>query len=108
MARYEPFGLAVLEAAQAGCPLVLADIPTFVELWGGAAEFVPPGDDGTLADVLARLAEDDAWRARLSEAARERARQYTPDAMAESALRVYRTLLAGERARPSRRLEAHA
>ena len=34
-ARYEPFGLAVLEAAQAGCALVLSDIPTFRELWGG-------------------------------------------------------------------------
>ena len=44
-ARYEPFGLAVLEAAQAGCALVLSDIPTFRELWNGAAQFVPPGDD---------------------------------------------------------------
>ena len=40
-ARYEPFGLAVLEAAQAGCALVLSDIPTFRELWDGAALFVP-------------------------------------------------------------------
>ena len=43
-ARYEPFGLAVLEAAQAGCALVLADIPTFRELWDGAAVFVPADD----------------------------------------------------------------
>ncbi len=41
---YEPFGLAVLEAAQAGCPLVLCDIATFRELWDGAAIFFPPGD----------------------------------------------------------------
>ena len=38
-ALYEPFGLAVLEAAQAGCALVLSDIPTFRELWDGAALF---------------------------------------------------------------------
>ena len=37
---YEPFGLAVLEAAQAGCALLLSDIPTFRELWDGAALFV--------------------------------------------------------------------
>ena len=42
-ALYEPFGLAVLEAAQAGLALVLSDIPTFRELWHGAAVFVPPG-----------------------------------------------------------------
>src|SRR3546814_625675 len=34
-ARYEPFGLAVLEAALSGCGLVLGDIPTFRELWDG-------------------------------------------------------------------------
>ena len=31
-AIYEPFGLSVLEAAAAGCALVLSDIPTFREL----------------------------------------------------------------------------
>ena len=34
MARYEPFGLSVLEAAQAGMRLVLLDTPVFRELWG--------------------------------------------------------------------------
>ena len=36
-ARYEPFGLAILEAAQAGCALVLGDIPSLRELWADAA-----------------------------------------------------------------------
>ena len=40
MAQYEPFGLAVLEAARAGLRLVLSDIPTFRELWDGVAIFV--------------------------------------------------------------------
>ena len=40
-ARYEPFGLAVLEAAQAGCALVLADTAGFRELWHGAAHLRP-------------------------------------------------------------------
>ena len=56
-ARYEPFGLAVLEAAQAGMALVLSDIPTFRELWDGAALFVPPGDeDAWVAALEAALA----------------------------------------------------
>ena len=53
-ALYEPFGLAVLEAAQAGCALVLSDIPTFRELWDGAARFVPARDDGALACAIER------------------------------------------------------
>ena len=57
-ARYEPFGLAVLEAAQAGMALVLSDIPTFRELWDGAARFVPPGDDDAWVAALAAALDD--------------------------------------------------
>jgi glycogen synthase len=40
-ARYEPFGLTVLEAALCGCALVLGDIPSLRETWGGDARFHP-------------------------------------------------------------------
>jgi hypothetical protein len=33
-ARYEPFGLSALEAAQAGCALVLGDLSSLREVWG--------------------------------------------------------------------------
>ena len=59
VSRYEPFGLAVLEAAQAGCALVLSDIPTFRELWDGAALFVPPEDPVALAEALRNTLQDD-------------------------------------------------
>ena len=41
-ARYEPFGLSVLEAALCGCALVLSDIPSLRENWDGAAVWVAP------------------------------------------------------------------
>ncbi len=44
-AKYEPFGLSILEAALSGCALVLGDIPSLRENWDGAAVFVPPNDD---------------------------------------------------------------
>jgi glycogen(starch) synthase len=52
-ARYEPFGLAILEAARAGCSLVLGDIPSLRELWDGAARFVDPADPDALRAALA-------------------------------------------------------
>ncbi len=55
VARYEPFGLAVLEAAQAGCALLLSDIPTFRELWDGAALFVDPSDATRLGGAMRAL-----------------------------------------------------
>jgi glycosyltransferase involved in cell wall biosynthesis len=88
-ALYEPFGLAVLEAAQAGCALVLSDIPTFRELWEGAALFVDPKDAHGLAAAVGRLAENPARREALAEAARARSQRYGADAMTRGVLHAY-------------------
>ncbi|WP_244642107.1 glycosyltransferase family 4 protein [Chelatococcus reniformis] len=89
-ARYEPFGLAVLEAAQAGCPLVLSDIPTFRELWSGAALFTPVDDPAAVAAALDALAADRGKRVRMGEAARARAGRYSVEAMAAGLVEIYR------------------
>ncbi|MGR4863934.1 glycosyltransferase family 4 protein [Caulobacter sp. LARHSG274] len=94
-ALYEPFGLAVLEAAQAGCALVLSDIPTFRELWDGAALFAPARDPKALAQAIQRLLDDPEARQRLAGAATERARRYSVAAMVEGVLGVYRALWTG-------------
>ena len=100
-ARYEPFGLAVLEAAQAGCALVLSDIPSFRELWEGAALFVAPDEDAALAAAVDSLITGPALRDSLAEAARERARDYSADRMVEGTAAVYREAL-GQSARRAR------
>lgn len=92
-ARYEPFGLAVLEAAQAGCPLVLSDIPSFRELWEGAALFVPADDDGAFSAAVERIIGDRALRGRLGAAARDRSLAYSVEAMAAGVFDLYRSLL---------------
>lgn len=92
-ALYEPFGLAVLEAAAAGCPLVLSDIPTFRELWEDAAIFVPPRDENGFARAIGDLVGDDFLRDSVGAAARERAARYTPEAMAAQMASIYRSLL---------------
>src|SRR5690606_31527039 len=56
---YEPFGLAALEAARAGCALVLADIPTYRELWEDAAVFFDPRNAGDLARTVNTVSLDD-------------------------------------------------
>jgi glycosyltransferase involved in cell wall biosynthesis len=93
-AVYEPFGLAVLEAATAGCPLVLSDIPTFRELWDGAAIFVPAMDHKAFASAIGELVSDSLLRTQMGEAAKERAADYTPDRMAGDMLAIYRELAA--------------
>lgn len=85
-ARYEPFGLSVLEAALAGMRLVLWDMPTFRELWDGVARFV-----GTEADWpgALRAALDDEGGPQ----AQERAGRYTRDATVDGTLAAHRELV---------------
>jgi len=108
-ARYEPFGLAVLEAASSGCALVLSDIPTFRELWSGAALFVDPTDDRALHRALTSLCSDDRECARLQIAARERSKIYSLSQTADAYGSLYRCLLAKRsRSIPPHTIEVHA
>lgn len=93
-ARYEPFGLVVLEAALSRCALVLSDIDSMRELWDGAARFVPADDSDALRVALAELTRDAAERERLAGAARARAGTFTLAAMATGYLAAYAALTA--------------
>ena len=93
-ARYEPFGLAALEAAMAGCAVVLGDIPTLRELWDGAALFVPPDDREALVSALNALAEDPELLSLLGGMARSRAARYSAERMTARYLGAYGGLLA--------------
>ena len=88
-AIYEPFGLSVLEAAGRGAALALADIPTFRELWDGAALFFPPRDGGLLAQSVNRLIENRPLRAELAAKAFERASIYSLDAQAQAMVQAW-------------------
>jgi glycosyltransferase involved in cell wall biosynthesis len=88
-ALYEPFGLSVLEAAQAGCALVLSDIATHREIWGGAAIFVPPRDEAAFAAAIEDLLNDADERQQLGQLARARASLYTPERMARGMADIY-------------------
>lgn len=91
-ARYEPFGLSVLEAALCGCALVLGNIPSLRELWAGAAVFVPPDEPAVLGRAIAGLAARPERRRALAARARARARDFSAGRMVEQYLAAYRML----------------
>jgi len=95
-ALYEPFGLAVLEAAASGCALVLSDIPSFRELWTGAALFVPTRDAAGFAAAINHLADDPTEREALGRRAAARARDFTLFDQAAHVRQVYRAALAAD------------
>jgi glycosyltransferase involved in cell wall biosynthesis len=88
-ARYEPFGLSILEAALSGCALVLGDIDSLRELWNGVALFVDPDDEIGLGEVLRWLAEHTEAREVLARRARARALSRTPEDMARAYIGCY-------------------
>lgn len=79
-ARYEPFGLGVLEAGLAGCALVLGDTGSLREVWGDAARYA--ADDQSLVGAVTAALQNPA-------SARDRALTYSPERTAAGYLEAY-------------------
>lgn len=92
-AKYEPFGLSVLEAAMAGCALVLGDIPTLRELWDDVAVFVRPTDPQALQVAIQELITDETRRLDMARRAQERALDYSAIGMVCGTLFAYQDLV---------------
>ena len=94
--RSEVFSIATLEAMAAGLPVVVSDVPAFDEMFTDGREGlkVPPGDAAALAAAIARLLDDPALRERMSSAARNRAKRFSTERMAEGFERVLNCLTA--------------
>ncbi|MBV8866453.1 MAG: glycosyltransferase, partial [Acidobacteriaceae bacterium] len=90
---YEPFGLAVLEAAMSGCCLVLAAIPSLYELWQGAAAFVDPHNPRAWSSELNRLIADPSARKHFATQAFTRAKRYSAEASVPEYLAVYQNAM---------------
>ncbi|WP_420963440.1 glycosyltransferase [Brucella sp. IR073] len=105
--RSEAFGVALLEAARAGKPMITCEIGTgtsYVNNNGETGLVVPPCDSGALAEAMRILAEDEELAARLGAKARARyERLFQASDMGAAYHRVYRELTAQQKSRvPSR------
>lgn len=92
-ARYEPFGLSVLEAALSNCALILGDIASLRENWKRAAFFIDPDRPGTLKKTLQMLQQDASLRKAVAEAAYNRAKKFRPDNMGMEYMLVYQKVM---------------
>ncbi len=90
--RSEGFGMPLVEAMVAGCPIVASDIPVHHEVAGDAALYFPPGDAGALADILHRLLAKPALREGLAQRGLERQESFRWSRTAELTLAAYRDI----------------
>lgn len=97
--RFEGFGFPVLEAMEAGAPVVCSGAGSLPEVAGDAALLFPSGDADALAACMARLRREPGLRGRLQERGRERGRHFSWGTCGREMLDVLRTA-AGGKGRP--------
>lgn len=95
----EGFGLPVLEAMRHGLPVACADRTSLPEIAGDAAVLFDPESVEAIAQALRRVLDDAAERARLAEAGRRRAAEFSWERTARETVAVYERALSARRRR---------
>jgi glycosyltransferase involved in cell wall biosynthesis len=92
--RYEPLGMALIDAAFSRCAIVANDIPSFREMWGDAALYFHTNDASSLAATLLQLDTNRPLRQAYADRALAHAReQFTATRMIDNYLDLYRSLI---------------
>jgi glycosyltransferase involved in cell wall biosynthesis len=91
----EGFGFPLLDAMQAGTPIVASNVGSIPEVAGDAALLAPPLDVDALAAAIARVLDDTATRDALTAAAVDRLATFSWDTTAAAMVQLYGDLATG-------------
>lgn len=93
---YEGFGLPPLEAMSYGCPVIVSNVASLPEVCEGAAHYIDPTNEASLATALITLATDSTYRSELIRKGSKHAAQYTWEKSAEKHCTFFESLLRGK------------
>jgi glycosyltransferase involved in cell wall biosynthesis len=85
---YEGFGLTVLEALACGAPVVASNTSALPEVVGPAGILADANNPAGISEAVARVAQDPALRAEMTEAGPRRAAEFSWEHCAERTLEV--------------------
>jgi len=89
---YEGFGIPILEAMAAGCPMILSDIPVFREITENRGIYFAPNDVEAMAFAIEQVLSTGSERARLVQYGNERVQSFGFGNLAEKVERLYHSL----------------
>ncbi|MBV9987570.1 MAG: glycosyltransferase family 4 protein [Chitinophagaceae bacterium] len=80
---FEGFGLPIVEAMQAGVPVIASNTSSMPEAGGEAALYADPADPDSIAKHMLSLYRDETFRSKLIEAGYEQAKKFSWDRSAQ-------------------------
>jgi len=86
---YEGFGLPPAEAMACGTPAIASNTSSLPEVVGDAGILIDPSSEEQIASAMTRLATEEAYRAELSRAGRERAQMFSVQKLGDSLAKLY-------------------
>lgn len=89
VSTYEGFNLALVEAMQAGIPIVASDTPVHREVTEGHAVFVDPHHIDSIGMGMHQLINDKALQKQLSDLGKEHGNSFSWEKTAEETLYIY-------------------
>jgi len=90
--KHEGFGLPVLEAMACGAPVIAADNSSLPEIIGRVDAQFSAGNDKSIAEAIQKVLVDETYRTSLKRNSSERAKLYTWDRTARTALNALQDL----------------
>jgi glycosyltransferase involved in cell wall biosynthesis len=87
----ESFGLGLVEAMAAGCPVAAADRPYAHDVCGNAAVYFDPNDPGSIASTVSAVFRSNSESLRLKDAGLEKKTCFEYEAIADKVARVIET-----------------
>ena len=91
--RYEGFGIPVLEAFAAGCPVLVSNRSSLPEIAGNAAVTFDPDDADSLQSAVEQVIGDTVCRAGLIARGRARGNEFSWERVASETRAVYESVL---------------
>jgi glycosyltransferase involved in cell wall biosynthesis len=91
---YEGFGLPIIEGQKAGRAVITSTISPLKEVSGGGACLIDPYDTASIRQAIKKIIQDDQYRNELVMRGFENVQKYTPEAIGQLYLDLYKRVAA--------------